>query len=57
MQSEAVSGAYRAWRRDWKGKGKQYVSLLGPDIALIIDSISYFVVISLVRRRHSVATQ
>ncbi|QRV98035.1 beta-mannosidase [Ceratobasidium sp. AG-Ba] len=24
MQSEAVSGAYRSWRREWKGKGKQY---------------------------------
>ena len=25
MQSEAVSLAYRAWRREWRGKGKQYV--------------------------------
>ncbi|CUA67033.1 beta-mannosidase [Rhizoctonia solani] len=24
MQSEAVASAYRMWRRDWKGKGKQY---------------------------------
>ncbi|CAE6472019.1 unnamed protein product [Rhizoctonia solani] len=24
MQSEGVAGAYRMWRRDWKGKGKQY---------------------------------
>ncbi|KAG8713456.1 hypothetical protein FRC08_013238 [Ceratobasidium sp. 394] len=24
MQSEAVSSAYRTWRREWKGKGKQY---------------------------------
>ncbi|KAF8608367.1 glycoside hydrolase [Ceratobasidium sp. AG-I] len=24
MQSEGVAGAYRAWRRDWKGRGKQY---------------------------------
>ncbi|QRV83983.1 beta-mannosidase [Ceratobasidium sp. AG-Ba] len=24
MQSEAVSAAYRSWRREWKGKGKQF---------------------------------
>ncbi|CAE6472356.1 unnamed protein product [Rhizoctonia solani] len=24
MQSEGVAAAYRTWRRDWKGKGKQY---------------------------------
>ncbi|KAG8767471.1 hypothetical protein FRC12_006222 [Ceratobasidium sp. 428] len=24
MQSEAVSSAYRTWRREWKGEGKQY---------------------------------
>ncbi|CAE6426065.1 unnamed protein product [Rhizoctonia solani] len=24
MQSEGVSAAYRMWRRDWKGKGKEY---------------------------------
>ncbi|CAE6497533.1 unnamed protein product [Rhizoctonia solani] len=24
MQSEGVSSAYRMWRREWKGKGKQY---------------------------------
>ncbi|CAE6497994.1 unnamed protein product [Rhizoctonia solani] len=26
MQSEGVAAAYRLWRRDWKGKGKQYCS-------------------------------
>ena len=26
MQSEAVGLAYRTWRREWRGKGKQYVS-------------------------------
>ena len=26
MQSEAVSLAYRTWRREWRGKGKQFVS-------------------------------
>ena len=25
MQSEAVSLAYRTWRREWRGKGKEYV--------------------------------
>ena len=25
MQSEAVSYAYRVWRREWRGKGKEYV--------------------------------
>lgn len=24
MQSEAVASAYRIWRRNWKGKGKEY---------------------------------
>ncbi|CAE6466616.1 unnamed protein product [Rhizoctonia solani] len=24
MQSEGIAAAYRMWRRDWKGKGKQY---------------------------------
>ncbi|KAL5638363.1 hypothetical protein ACGC1H_005146 [Rhizoctonia solani] len=24
MQSEGLAAAYRTWRRDWKGKGKQY---------------------------------
>ena len=27
MQAEAVGLAYRAWRREWRGKGKQYVRL------------------------------
>ncbi|TFK38913.1 glycoside hydrolase [Crucibulum laeve] len=26
MQSEAVSLAYRVWRREWRGKGKEYTS-------------------------------
>ncbi len=26
MQSEAVSLAYRTWRREWRGRGKQFVS-------------------------------
>ncbi|PIL34860.1 hypothetical protein GSI_02647 [Ganoderma sinense ZZ0214-1] len=26
MQSEAVSLAYRTWRREWRGKGKQYTA-------------------------------
>ncbi|EIN13700.1 glycoside hydrolase [Punctularia strigosozonata HHB-11173 SS5] len=26
LQSEAVSFAYRTWRREWKGKGKEYCS-------------------------------
>ncbi|KAI0326209.1 glycoside hydrolase [Cubamyces sp. BRFM 1775] len=26
MQSEAVSLAYRAWRREWRGKGKEYTA-------------------------------
>ncbi len=25
MQSEAISLAYRMWRREWRGKGKEYV--------------------------------
>ena len=25
MQSEAVSFAYRSWRREWRGKGREYV--------------------------------
>lgn len=24
MQSEAVASAYRVWRRNWKGHGKEY---------------------------------
>ena len=24
MQAEALSAAYRSWRRDWKGEGKRY---------------------------------
>ncbi|EJD48259.1 glycoside hydrolase [Auricularia subglabra TFB-10046 SS5] len=26
MQSEGVSGAYRVWRREWKGEGRQYTA-------------------------------
>ncbi|EJF55724.1 glycoside hydrolase [Dichomitus squalens LYAD-421 SS1] len=26
MQSEAISLAYRSWRREWRGKGKQYTA-------------------------------
>jgi beta-mannosidase len=26
LQSEAVSFAYRSWRREWRGAGKEYVS-------------------------------
>ncbi|KAI1789937.1 glycoside hydrolase [Ganoderma leucocontextum] len=26
MQSEAISLAYRTWRREWRGKGKQYTA-------------------------------
>lgn len=29
MQSEGVGHAYRSWRREWRGKGKEYVSCLG----------------------------
>lgn len=25
MQSEALGFAYRSWRREWRGEGKQYV--------------------------------
>ena len=28
MQSEAVSFAYRSWRREWRGKGREYVRLV-----------------------------
>lgn len=28
MQSEAVSYAYRVWRREWRGKGKEYVRVV-----------------------------
>jgi len=24
LQSEAVASAYRVWRRNWKGRGKEY---------------------------------
>lgn len=27
LQSDAVSYAYRMWRREWRGPGKQFVSL------------------------------
>lgn len=27
MQSEAVGHAYRSWRREWRGKGKEFVSI------------------------------
>ena len=26
MQSEALGWAYRAWRREWRGRGKEFVS-------------------------------
>jgi len=26
MQAEALSSAYRLWRRNWKGKGREYTS-------------------------------
>lgn len=26
MQAEGVGGAYRTWRREWKGEEKEYVS-------------------------------
>lgn len=28
MQLEAVGYAYRMWRREWRGRGKEYVSVL-----------------------------
>lgn len=36
MQSEALAYAYRVWRREWRGEGKEYVcpsvgSILGTD--------------------------
>jgi hypothetical protein len=36
MQSEALAYAYRVWRREWRGKGKEYVcpsvgTVLGTD--------------------------
>jgi len=36
MQSEALAYAYRVWRREWRGKGKEYVcssvgTILGTD--------------------------
>ncbi len=27
MQSEALAYAYRVWRREWRGEGKEYVCL------------------------------
>lgn len=27
MQSEALGHAYRSWRREWRGRGKEYVSI------------------------------
>ncbi len=26
MQAETLASAYRLWRRNWKGKGKQYTA-------------------------------
>ena len=26
MQAETLASAYRLWRRNWKGKGKEYTS-------------------------------
>lgn len=33
MQSEAVSLAYRMWRREWRGKGKEFVSTGLPKVS------------------------
>lgn len=26
MQAEALATAYRLWRRNWRGKGREYIS-------------------------------
>ncbi len=41
MQSEAVSLAYRTWRREWRGKGKQYVRLSSLDSSASARSLTY----------------
>lgn len=40
MQSEAVASAYRIWRRNWKGKGKEYSA--GVLVWQVRIQISYY---------------
>ena len=35
MQSEALAYAYRMWRREWRGKGKEYVR---PSVRIILGT-------------------
>ncbi len=43
MQAETLAAAYRLWRRNWKGKGKEYTS------GALVWQVSYLPVISIPR--------
>ena len=41
MQAETLASAYRLWRRNWKGRGKEYTA--GALVWQVSASPSYFV--------------
>lgn len=33
MQAEALGWAYRSWRREWRGKGKEFVRVISRRVS------------------------